>query len=420
MKIEIVTIGDELLLGFTTDTNAGHIARAIGALGVSVVRRATVGDDRASIGAAVADALSRADGVITTGGLGPTSDDVTKEAIAALFGRAMVLHEPTLAALHERWKRRGLGPLPVTNRAQALVPEGAELLENSHGTAPGIWLHTEGGNEGGKWVAMLPGIPREMRGMLADAVLPRLRTLVPREPDVVASRTVRTTGVAESAIADGVVDVVLPDGVQLAYLPSWEGVDLRVTIRGVPREVARERLASAADSLAARVTNAVYGTDDADLAAIALEALRVRRMTFAAGESCTGGLLAARLTAIPGASDVVLGGVVAYDNRVKVGVLGVNEETLAVQGAVSEAVAAEMAAGVRAATGASFGVGITGIAGPSGGTTVKPVGTVCWALSWPGGSIQRTAQFVGDRGEVQRRATQAALMSIVWALAGAP
>jgi nicotinamide-nucleotide amidase len=415
VQIEIVTIGDELLLGFTTDTNAAHIARALADLGVSVVRRATVGDDRTAIADAVADALSRADGVITTGGLGPTSDDMSKDAVASLFGRQMVLHEPTLTALHERWKQRGLGPLPETNRAQALVPEGAELLDNRHGTAPGIWIQADG-----KWVAMLPGVPREMRGMLADAVLPKLRALLPPEPVVVASRTVRTTGMAESAIADRVADVALPEGVQLAYLPSWEGVDLRVTIRGVPPEVAHERLTGAANSLASRVASVVYSMDGDDLAAIALDALRMRRMTFAAGESCTGGLLAARLTAIPGASDVVLGGVVAYENRVKTRLLGVSEETLAAHGAVSEAVAAAMASGVRAATGASFGVGITGVAGPSGGTAAKPVGTVCWALSWPGGSAHWTAQFVGDRGEVQRRSTQAALMSLVRALADVP
>lgn len=416
MQIEIVTIGDELLLGFTTDTNAGHIARAIAELGASVVRRTTVGDDPAAIAAAVADALSRADGVITTGGIGPTADDLTKDAIAALLGKRMVLHEPTLAALHERWQRRGLGALPATNRAQALVPEDAELLDNHLGTAPGIWMDTGRGG----WVVMLPGVPREMRGMLADAVMPRLRARVPREPLVVASRTVRTTGIPESAIADRVAEVVLPDGVGLAYLPSWEGVDLRVTIRGVPPDIAAARLASASASLAERVAKAVYSADGADVAAVALDAMRARGLTFAAGESCTGGLLAARVTAIAGASDVVLGGVVAYDNRVKVSVLGVSEETLAAHGAVSEAVAAEMAAGVRATTGASVGVGITGIAGPSGGTAAKPVGTVCWALNWAGGSAQWTAQFVGDRTEVQRRASQAALMSIVRALAGRP
>jgi len=416
VQIEIVTIGDELLLGFTTDTNAGHIARAIAELGASVVRRTTVGDDPAAIAAAVADALSRADGVITTGGIGPTADDLTKDAIAALLGKRMVLHEPTLAALHERWQRRGLGALPATNRAQALVPEDAELLDNHLGTAPGIWMDTGRGG----WVVMLPGVPREMRGMLADAVMPRLRARVPREPLVVASRTVRTTGIPESAIADRVAEVVLPDGVGLAYLPSWEGVDLRVTIRGVPPDIAAARLASASASLAERVAKAVYSADGADVAAVALDAMRARGLTFAAGESCTGGLLAARVTAIAGASDVVLGGVVAYDNRVKVSVLGVSEETLAAHGAVSEAVAAEMAAGVRATTGASVGVGITGIAGPSGGTAAKPVGTVCWALNWAGGSAQWTAQFVGDRTEVQRRASQAALMSIVRALAGRP
>ena len=414
MNIEIVTIGDELLLGFTVDTNAAHIARALAGAGVSIVRRATVGDDERAIAAAVGDALARTGGVITTGGIGPTSDDRSKPAVAALFGRAMILHEPTLAALRERWKKRGLGELPATNRNQALVPAGATLLENRHGSAPGIWLE----DERGRWVAMLPGVPREMRGMLADALLPRLLSRASSHDTVVASRTLRSSGVPESRLADLIGAVPLPDGVQLAYLPAWEGVDLRVTIRDVPRAVADERLAAAVAALAAPLRDVVYGHDGADLAAIVLDALRTRAWRIAVGESCTGGMLGMRLTAAPGSSDVMLGGVIAYDNRVKVERLGVREATLTEHGAVSTQVAREMASGARAATGADVGVAITGIAGPGGGTSEKPVGTVCIAVDADGAIASSSAQLVGDRDEVRRRATQAALMMVRRMLAG--
>lgn len=409
MNVEIVTIGDELLLGFTIDTNAAHMARALADAGVVITRRATVGDDEAAITAAVTDALTRADGVITTGGLGPTSDDRSKPAVAAVFGRGMVLHEPTLDAMRERWKQRGWGELPKTNRNQAMVPEGAELIENRHGSAPGIWLE----NARGRWVAMLPGVPREMRGMLADALLPRLRAMAGGEETVVASRTLRTTGVAESRIADLVGGVSLPAGVELAYLPAWEGVDLRVTIRGVARAAAADGLARAVATLRAPIDDAVYSDDGEDLAAVVLETMRARGWTIGVGESCTGGMLGMRLTAIPGSSDVVRGGVIAYEDEVKFSGLHVRRATLAEHGAVSEEVAAEMATGARTATRADVGIGITGVAGPAGGTPAKPVGTVAIAVDAAGSVRAVTARFHGDRDEIRRRSTQSALMMLL-------
>ena len=407
MNIEIVTIGDELLLGFTIDTNAAEVARALADVGVAVVRRTTVGDDEASITQAVQDALARADGVLTTGGLGPTSDDRSRPAVARVFGRAMVLHEPTLVALRERWKRRGWkGEMPETNRDQAMIPDGATLIENRYGSAPGIWLE----NGAGKWVAMLPGVPREMRGMLHDELVPRLRTRAGDHPAVIASRTVRTTGLPESQIADLVHAISLPEGIDLAYLPGWEGVDLRVTIRGVTAGEAQARITRAADAIGTPLRQWVYGRDGDDLAAVVLEALRAREMTVAVAESCTGGMLGARLTAIAGSSDVVRGGVIAYDNSVKVSHLGVRQATLDAHGAVSEHVAREMAEGARSALRAPVGIAITGVAGPAGGTPDKPVGTVCIAVATPDGIAAATERHVGDRDEIRKRSTQAALM----------
>lgn len=415
MQIDIVTIGDELLLGYTIDTNGAHLARELAAVGIGIARRTSVGDGAEEIAAAVREALDRSGGVITTGGLGPTADDLTKPAIAALFGREMVLDEEHVAWMRERWRTLFQRELPASNVAQAMLPAGARKLVNRHGSAPGIWLE----DERGRWVAMLPGVPREMRGMLADTLLPILRERAGTAAGVVRSRTLRTTSVAESALADRLGELARGvDGLSLAFLPGQEGVDLRLTTRGLAPDAADAVLAQAGDALRARVGAFVYGEGSDDLAALVLDACRARGLSIAVAESCTGGLLGARLTAVPGSSDVVLGGTIAYANAVKVAQLGVEIETLEAHGAVSEPVAAQMAAGARARHGAAVGVGITGVAGPGGGTADKPVGTVWIAVDVDG--VRRTARnvFVGDRAEIRFRATQFALDMIRRALAG--
>jgi nicotinamide-nucleotide amidase len=406
MHIEVVTIGDELLLGYTVDTNAAHLARTLAAEGVEISRRTTVGDSAAAIASAVRDGLDRAGGVITTGGLGPTSDDLTKPSIAALFGRGMVLDEAHLAWMEERFTRLFQRPMPAANRQQAILPEGARKLQNNHGSAPGIWLE----DERGRWVAMLPGVPREMRGMLADTLVPLIRERLGDDRRVVRSRTLRTTGVGESFLADRVATIQPGVGdVSLAYLPNADGTDLRVTVRGLEPEEADRRLATAAARLREAVGDAVYGEDGADLAAVVLDLCRARGLTIGLAESCTGGLLGARLTAVAGSSDVVLGGVIAYSNELKTALLDVPPGVVAHQGAVSDAVVRAMASGARAATGASVGVGITGIAGPGGGSEEKPVGTVWIASDLEGAVESRRLRLIGDRAEVRQRAAQAAL-----------
>lgn len=418
MRIEVVTIGDELLLGYTIDTNAAHLARELAGLGVEIVRRTTCGDSAESIAAAVGDALDRADGVITTGGLGPTSDDLTKPSIAALFGREMELDAAHLAWMRERWATRWPDkPMPASNAQQAMMPTGARKLTNNHGSAPGIFLE----DARGRWVAMLPGVPREMRGMLADTLLPIVRERLGDVARVVRSRTLRTTGVAESLVADRVGTHL--DGVGdvgLAYLPNVDGVDLRLTVRGLPPDVADARLAEAASRLRAVMGDAIYGEQQADLAEIVLEACRARRITLGVGESCTGGLLGARLTAVSGSSDVVLGGVIAYHDEVKRTLLGVPAALLAEHGAVSEPVVRAMASGARERLGAGAAVAITGIAGPHGGSDAKPVGTVWIALDLDGVVESRLLRLWGDRDEVRRRSAQAALDLLRRALASTP
>lgn len=405
MKLEVLTIGTELLLGHTVDTNAAELGRALAAAGAEIVRRTTVPDRPDAIRASVAEALERTGFVITTGGLGPTRDDMTKTVVAELLGKRLVLDVPLLASVEGRFKRLGR-PMPASNRTQAEIPEGATILPNARGTAPGLWV--EDGR--GRVVVLLPGVPREMRGLLLDEVLPRLLERQGGARAVVMSRTVRTTGVSESALAERIGPIepeIAP--LTLAYLPSFEGVDLRVTAWGREPKDAEPRLAAVVQRLAAAAGEHAYGTDDADLAACVLEALRGGRHRLGVAESCTGGMLAERITDIPGASDTFIGGVVAYADVIKTAALKVPLETLEAYGAVSEETVRAMAEGAQRLFSADCTIAVTGIAGPGGGTPEKPVGTV-----WLAARLHTTTRAVkrvlpGDRHEIRARAAQAGL-----------
>jgi len=410
VKLEVLTIGTELLLGHTVDTNAAELGRALAAAGAELTRRSTVADRPDAIRAALAEALERTGFVVTTGGLGPTRDDMTKTVVAELFGKRLVLDAGLLASLEARFRRMGR-EMPAINRTQAEVPEGATILPNPRGTAPGLWVE----DARGRVVVLLPGVPREMRGLLVEQVLPRI---VERqrsaggggERRVVRSRTVRTTGVPESALAERVGPIepeIAP--LTLAYLPSVDGVDLRVTAWGLAPEDADARLAAVAARLRSAVGDHYYGDDDADLAAVLLDALRTRRARLGVAESCTGGLVAERITNIPGASDTFIGGVVAYADVIKTAALKVPLEVLEAHGAVSEETVRAMAEGAQRLFSADATVAVTGIAGPAGGTPEKPVGTV-----WLAARVQTSTRsvkrvFPGDRDEIRRRAAQAGL-----------
>ena len=407
MEVELITIGDELLLGLTIDTNAAWLARELGTIGVRVAWRTTVGDTAEDIAAAVRVALDRTGAAITTGGLGPTADDLTKPVIAEVFGRSMHFDEDLWDGLKRLWRERGRpGELPESNRQQVMIPDGATILRNRHGTAPGIWLE----DERGRWIAMLPGIPREMRGLASDEVLPRIRGRMGDAQTALRSHTVRTTGIAESQLPSLLGEyAVAIDGMRVSYQPSPSGVDVRLTISGVTSAEAEERLRRAGDIVRQRIGDRVYGADGDDMAAVALQICRARGWRVAVAESCTGGLLGERLTNIPGASDTFVGGVIAYDNAVKEMLLGVPRAELVAHGAVSESVATAMAAGARQSTGAEVGLAITGIAGPDGGTPEKPVGTVWVAVDTPLGAKTYGGRLIGDRSEIRYRATQSVL-----------
>jgi nicotinamide-nucleotide amidase len=403
MNIELITIGTELLLGMTVDTNGAEIARALAAHGVRVTRRTSVADRGEEIRDAVAEALKRTGAVLTTGGLGPTRDDVTKKVVAELFAAPLDFDESVWASLLARFARLQRKPAQ-SNRSQAEVPRGATVLPNRWGTAPGLWIEGEPG-----LVIMLPGVPLEMRNLLEHEVVPRLAQRGVQS--VIKSLLVRTSGIPESSLAELIGEIereIAP--ITLAYLPGLDGVDLRLSAWELTQEEADRRLHAAARLLRERAGTNVYGNGDSDLAALVLDEARSRGLRLAVAESCTGGLLGARLTDIPGSSDVFVGGVIAYDNSLKIDLLGVPESLLAEHGAVSEPVARAMADGAVRRFGVGGAISVTGIAGPAGGSAEKPVGTVWLGCALEGTVETRRALFPGSRQEVRARAAQAALL----------
>jgi nicotinamide-nucleotide amidase len=413
MNIELITIGTELLLGMTVDTNGAEIARTLAAHGVRVTRRTSVADRSEEIRATVAEALKRTGAVLTTGGLGPTRDDITKKAVADLFAAPLEFDESVWASLLARFARLERKPAE-SNRSQAEVPRGATVLANRWGTAPGLWLEGAPG-----LVIMLPGVPLEMRRLLEHEVVPRLSQRGTQS--VIRSLLVRTSGIPESSLAELIGEVereIAP--ITLAYLPGLDGVDLRLSAWELPQEEADRRLHAAARLLHERAGTNVYGNGDSDLAALVLDEARSRGLRLAVAESCTGGLLGARLTDIPGSSDVFVGGVIAYDNALKVDLLGVPEALLAEHGAVSEPVARAMAEGAVQRFSVGGALSVTGIAGPGGGNAEKPVGTVWLGCALAGTVQARRALLPGTRQEVRARAAQAALLLLHRRLSAAP
>ena len=411
MEIELVTIGTELLLGLTVDTNGAEIARMLAAQGVRVTRRVSVSDQADEIHEAVSQALQRTGAVLTTGGLGPTRDDITKKVVADLFHAPLEFDEGVWANLLERFARLERTPA-ASNRSQAEVPRGATVLRNRWGTAPGLWL------EGAPGLAiMLPGVPHEMRRLLENEVVPRLASR--GSGQVIRSLVVRTSGIPESSLAERLGEVeqeIAP--LTLAYLPGLEGVDLRLSAWSLASDEADRLLRNAADLLHGRARDWVYGEDESDLAALVLDRSRSRGVRLAVAESCTGGLLGARLTEVPGSSEVFVGGVIAYDNAPKIELLGVPPAILAEHGAVSEPVARAMAQGAAQRFDVGAALSVTGIAGPGGGSPSKPVGTVWFGCVFEGAVETRRVLFAGTRQEIRARAAQAALLLLYRRLAG--
>jgi nicotinamide-nucleotide amidase len=406
VAVEVVAIGDELLLGDTVDTNGAWLGTTFSAAGIRVVRRAIVGDDDDAIRSAVTEALARTGVVVCCGGLGPTPDDRTRPVVASIYGWPLEVDESWVATMRSRFEVRGLTMSP-TNVVQAEVPRGATVFRNAIGTAPGLGLADD---ERGVTV-LLPGVPREMRWLLEHHALDWLHERLLHGKRRISRRVLRTTGVAESTLAERIADItgdIAP--VTLAFLPTGVGIDLRLTSWGdADDETAGKRLGEIEGSLRARLGRAIYGEDGADLAEIVGNTLRSRGWTIAVAESCTGGLLAKRLTDAAGSSDFMVAGVVSYSNEAKTAFLDVPAATIEDHGAVSQETAAAMLDGILRRAGTDCAVSITGIAGPGGGTEEKPVGTVWVGVTCGGARRVRRLRLFGDRAEIRERSVQAAL-----------
>lgn len=392
MSAEILCIGTELLLGNITNGNARWIAEQLAALGIPHHRQLVVGDNRDRLSAELQASAQRCRVLITTGGLGPTPDDLTTEAIAAAFGAPLVEHPQVWAEIQARLATRGR-PCAASNRRQAFLPEGAALLPNPTGTAPGmIWSPRPDFT-----ILTFPGVPSEMRAMWQATAAPWLRAAGLAE-GVFASRMLHFWGVGESNLAEQMADLLEGTNPTVAPYAGSGEVKLRITARAATAEAAVQLLEPVEAEIRARTGALCFGVDEASLASVLLEQLRSRGQTLAVAESCTGGGLGAALAAVPGASDVFLGGVIAYANSVKQGLLGVPAALLEAHGAVSDPVACAMAEGARRATGADWALAITGVAGPGGGGAEKPVGLVHIAVAGPAGCSSEGVRFGASRG----------------------
>jgi nicotinamide-nucleotide amidase len=424
----IITVGEELLSGATTDGNAAWLGRQLARLGVPVVERFTVGDRDDRIVEALHSSLKLAEVVVFTGGLGPTDDDRTRPAVAQALGLDLTQDVELVAGLEARFIAVGHKGLPTANLRQAMVPDGATVLPNPVGTAPGLWLKVGDG----QGVALLPGVPREMRALF-PAVEQQIALRLGARLSPSWSLTLHTTGIAESVLAPQVEAALNVDGagdergdlaarlgVDVAYLPELTGVDLRLTTRGADQATARAALEQVRSCLFPIVVDYLFeAPETGDLVEALGQRLQRSGLRLATAESCTGGGVAERLTRLAGASSWYAGSVVAYDNRVKQALLGVDASLIERFGAVSEPVAEAMAHGVLKQIDADCAIALTGVAGPGGGSAAKPVGTVCIAIAWPKpGTLQPqtsvfTQVFPGDREAVRVRAGQAALAALL-------
>ncbi|HKV63818.1 MAG TPA: competence/damage-inducible protein A [Candidatus Acidoferrum sp.] len=402
MKAEIIAVGSELLTPDRMDTNSLYLTEELNKLGIEVVRKSIVGDNRDYLSAAFKEALDRVELVIASGGLGPTEDDLTRETLAGLLGRKLNLNNEILRCIEGRFRQLGR-EMPAVNVRQAMVPEGAEVLDNPRGSAPGLWIE-----HAGRSIALLPGPPRELKPMYLEQVLPRLQR---RSSSVrMFHRELRVAGMGES-------------GVEQRIKPIYTRyADVNTTILAAPGEIqihlrmwtgdaahAQKILDEIVQGFEIALADRIYSQDGSSMEEVVAGLLTRNNSTIAAAESCTGGLLAQRLTSIAGSSSYFLGGVVSYSNERKTAWADVPREVIQTKGAVSSEVAIALAEGIRRNVGSTLGVGITGIAGPGGGSEEKPVGTVHIALSHAAGVKERGALFPGDREAIRWHASQLAL-----------
>jgi nicotinamide-nucleotide amidase len=403
MQAEIITIGDELLLGMTIDTNSAFIATILTEAGFKIYQITSISDNREHILKAIDEAFTRSDFVLVTGGLGPTSDDITKETIATYFNSDLVTDDATLNTISALLRSRGL-EMNENNRKQALVPDRCKVLSNERGTAPGMLFERDGHS-----LVLMPGVPYEMRYIMETHIVPYIKNHFRKE--AIVYRTIMTYGTFEAKLAEILepFEEELPGDVRLAYLPTSGIIKLRLTAGGDTREAALQKINGQISKLQGIIPQYIYGYDGITLEEAVGELLESKSLSLGIAESCTGGRISGMITSVPGSSAYFRGAVIAYDNSVKISELGVDSLLLKEKGAVSEPVAAAMAEGVRNMLGTDFAVATTGIAGPGGGSPDKPVGTVWIAVASAAGTVTGKYGFGMNRETNIRRASLASL-----------
>ncbi len=408
MQAEILSIGDELLIGQVINSNASFISKQLNALGIEVSKVTTIGDDEKEILLAMKDAWKKNDIVIATGGLGPTHDDISKNVVAKFFKKKLFLDKKTLAHVEARFRSFGIKKMPVANIGQAMIPQGFKVLRNDVGTAPGLLFYQKG-----RTFIILPGVPHEMSWLMEKWVLPEFkRTYKKKLGDAIIHRTLLTVGIGESTLSEKIGDVksFLEAGATLAYLPKTSGVRLRISVRDSSSQKANVKIARIEKYIRERAGNTIFGADDDTLEQVLFQLLKSKKATLSTAESCTGGMLSTRITNVVGSSKVFMGGIISYDNSVKINELRVSKKIIEKYGAVSEECAIAMAEGALKKISTMFSLSITGIAGPDGGTKEKPVGTVWIALSEIGkDTVANIFRFAGDRSIIRERSCDAAM-----------
>lgn len=404
MKATIITIGDEILIGQIVDTNTASIARKLNAIGIAIKEKTSIGDQAEEIKSCVGRALHNSKVIIITGGLGPTKDDITKTTLAEMFHSKLIYNETEGEHIRQLLARRNI-PFTELNRGQALVPECCTVLHNAHGTAPGMWFDTEDGNI----VISLPGVPFEMEHLMDDVVIPRLKEQLTLRS--IVHKTLITRGIPESILAERIErwEDELPEYMHLAYLPAPNIVRLRLSAYDIEKQEAESAIEAEFQKLRDIIGDNIVGWEGATLEQQVHDILTRHNLTLAVAESCTGGTIASKFTAMAGASAYFLAGVVAYANSAKSNILGVNGEDIAREGAVSKIVAQQMAEGIRRVAGADYAIATTGIAGPSGGSEAKPVGTVWIAVATPQDTIATMRNCGTDRSQIISRASAYAI-----------
>ncbi|HHY14425.1 MAG TPA: competence/damage-inducible protein A [Thermoanaerobacterales bacterium] len=406
MDAEIISVGTELLLGQTTNTNAQYLSKELSDLGINVYFQTTVGDNESRLKKIFIKALDRSDIIIFTGGLGPTQDDITKEVVAKVLGLELIFNTDILNSMDDVFRQKGL-EMSKNNEKQALIPKGAIYIENNYGTAPGIYIQKDD-----KTIILLPGPPKEMGPMVREFVLPKLRETF--KCGIIKSKILRFAGIGESALEEAISDIIKnQSNPTIAPLAKEDGVTLRITAKAQTVERASAIIDPVVSLIKGRVGNYIYSYDNKSIQDVVGELLLKNKKTISLAESCTGGYVTHLLTNVPGISAVFDRSIISYSNTSKLEDLNVPLNVINDYGAVSENTAILMASGIRGLSKTDFGVGITGIAGPSGGSAEKPVGLVFIALSSKSGDLCERHLFSGDRETIKKRASRA-VFNLIW------